>query len=102
MTPNESALRTWFADIFAVVIFISCMTFFFWASFFLPKDKKDLTHIAEIKTAMISICTWVVAYYYGSYQGAARKDAIIKDMTEANKKLTDEATVTKEIRSLNQ
>lgn len=82
--------RNLFADVFAVIIFLCCMTYFFWASFFLPKDHKDFTHIAEIKTAMITICTWVVGFYYGSVRGAKQKDDIIRDVTDTNKKLVEQ------------
>jgi hypothetical protein len=80
-----------FANFFALVIFLCCMIYFFWASFYLTKDRKELIHIAEIKIAMITICTVVVTYYFGSMAGSANKDAIMKDMTETNKTLTDAA-----------
>lgn len=76
-------IRFNFPNFFAFLIVAACLSYFFWIS---GSTRASANHnIGEIKTALISIITLIVGYYFGSSKSSAKKDQTIQDMHETIK-----------------
>lgn len=73
-------MKTWnFEQWLSVVIVLLIFAFFYMISFY-PPEKLN-TNIGEVKTALISILTMVVGYWYGSSRSSAKKDDALNSTT---------------------
>lgn len=69
-----------FSNLLALVIVMGCFAFFFWIC--MPSKQSENRDIGEVKTALISVLTLVIGYYFGSTKGSAAKDVKIEEMTK--------------------
>lgn len=66
-------MKKWnFEQWLSIVIVILIFVFFYMISFY-PPEKLN-TNIGEVKTALISILTMVIGYWFGSSRSSAKKD----------------------------
>ena len=69
-------MKKWtFEQYLSLGIVVLIFAFFFMISFY-PPEKLN-SNIGEVKTALISILTMVVGYWFGSSRSSAKKDDVI-------------------------
>jgi hypothetical protein len=78
-TTDESKVFT-FSNILALLIVTACFVYFFWISG--PSKQSENRDIGEVKTAMISVLTLVIGYYFGSNKSSATKDNRIESLQQ--------------------
>ena len=77
--PQEKSTYN-FSNALALIIVLLCFIYFFWISY--PSKQSANRDIGEVKTAMISLLTLVIGYYFGSNKSATIKDDKIEALQQ--------------------
>lgn len=68
-----------FINALAITVVIGSFIFFFYC---IIRQPKEVAYLSQIITAIISMNTLILGFYYGSSKSSMNKDATIKSMQE--------------------
>jgi hypothetical protein len=85
-------MKTWSFEQWLSIVVVSLIFAFFFLISFYPPEKLN-SNIGEVKTALISILTMVVGYWFGSSRSSAKKDDALVANTENKPVVTNADTV---------
>lgn len=66
-------------DVLAIIVVLLCFSYFFYISLS-HYNARDNINVGDIKTAMVSIMTVVLTYYFGTSKSSTEKDESINSL----------------------